>query len=422
MNLPQPKSHKPLFDRRSLFFSLTVLLLFIIQGIFIWFMPRFHMENTASGWSQQLRELGNKLNSAGVQEEAIHQYERYLEQNTVTGPTRANISYSLGKMYMDLGKYDKALAWFYQVELADPHSELKAEAGSRIVNCLERLGKFQAAQYALGARSSLNPDHKDQGGTLVAKIGQDEIYLHEIDEALAKLPPWLAEQYKGQDNRTEFLKKYVADELLYRKAVKLEYDKDTDITQKLQQVLKELMIQKLIETEIKDKIAMDDTDLNNYYLAHKEQYNRRERAKISLLKLKTKSEADEALKELTSGKSFAEVAKSRSLDTNTRDEGGLFPNWITRGEDTLGIGQAEQVSAAIFNSTPDKPTEPLKVGDFYYIFMLKQHEPGQESSFEEAKSQVQKDYYAEKFQQAYQELIQTTLQAEDVKLFPEAIK
>ncbi len=413
---------RPIFDRRSIFFSIAVLILFVVQGLFFWFKPATGNSSAGSGWSANLRELGNKLKGVGVTEEALLQYERYLEQNEVPGPVRANISYSMGKIYLELGKYDKALTWFYQVELADPDTDLRSEVGSKIVNCLERLGKFQAAQYALGARSSLEPQAKEKGGAVVARIGRDEITLPELDEAISQLPPWMADQYKDKDKKAEFLKKYVADELLYRKAVKLEYDKNTEITRQLQSILKELVVRKLIEKEVKAKIKIDEEDLKNYYGAHKDQYKEPERAKVSLIKLKTKGDADKSVKELKSGTSFSELAKVKSLDEPTRGRGGQFPGWVTRGRDSLGIGEVPSVSDAIFGLSLGKTSSPIKVGDYYYIFQLDKHDPEKQKTLDEIKPRVEHDYSSVKFQYAYQDLIQTTLKAEDVKLYPEALK
>ena len=42
------------------------------------------------------RQTANKLHAAGVIEEAILQYEKYLEQGAVDGETRAKIAFSLG--------------------------------------------------------------------------------------------------------------------------------------------------------------------------------------------------------------------------------------------------------------------------------------------------------------------------------------
>jgi tetratricopeptide (TPR) repeat protein len=317
------KPKKPIFDRRSIFFSIAVLVLFVIQGLILWFRPVSGAHDSASSRSGQLRELGDKLKGAGVTEEAILQYERYLEQSDIPANTRANISYSLGRMCLELGKYDKALSWFYRVELADPNSDMKTEVNSKIVHCLERLGKFNAAQYVLESRTSIKGDSEAKTGAVAARIGQEEITLSQIDAALAEMPPWIVGQYKDKQKKVEFLQQYVARELLYRKAVKLEYDKDAGIGKKLQETLKDLMVQKLVKTEVEDKIKIDEGDLKNYYLANQDKYK------------------------------------------------------------------------------DDKAEKP--------------------KSFEEVKAQVEQEYRSQKFQQAYQDLIQTTLKAEDVQLFPEVI-
>lgn len=139
-------------------------------------------------------------------------------------PSWPSLFFTLGKLYLEEGNYEKALSWLYRVEMIDPDTSLKSEVGSKIVHCLETLGKFHAAEYALEARSSLQENREEElkGGKVVAEIGNRKITLREVDEALDELPPWTKEQFKGSEKKVEFMRKYVADELFYRKAKKPE--------------------------------------------------------------------------------------------------------------------------------------------------------------------------------------------------------
>ena len=102
---------------------------------------------------------------------------------------------------MEAGDYEKALAWLYRVELADPQTNLKAELGSSIINCLERTGRHSAAEYALAKRTSATDNATRTSGTVVAEIGNDKVYLEDVNEAFDNLPDWMRKQFESKKQK-----------------------------------------------------------------------------------------------------------------------------------------------------------------------------------------------------------------------------
>ena len=142
-----------------------------------------HSANTWQGDGTIHRELASKLKSVGVNREAIKAYEDFFNTAQLDKRTRANISYTVGKLYMEEGNYEGALSWLYRVDIIDPDTPLKSELNSKIVHCLEELGRFHAAEYALDARSTLagNPEEEQKGEKVVAEIGSSKITLAQMD-------------------------------------------------------------------------------------------------------------------------------------------------------------------------------------------------------------------------------------------------
>ena len=79
------------------------------------------------------RETGAKLEAAGVVEEAVNNYQKYLELEGGSHQSKAKIAFSVASMYEASGKYEKALDWYYKVEILDKKAEFKADANKRIV-------------------------------------------------------------------------------------------------------------------------------------------------------------------------------------------------------------------------------------------------------------------------------------------------
>jgi parvulin-like peptidyl-prolyl isomerase len=415
-----------LLDAKTLLVSSLALVLFSILVILILFTGGRTLSHNSSSLQDadtMHRELAAKLTSVGVHGEAIKAYEDYFNTATLDKRTRSNIAYTVGKLYMETGSYERALSWLYRVDMIDPATPLKREVNAKVVHCLETLGKFHAAEYALDARSALTEKEAQEqtGSKVVAEIGSRKITLQEINDAIGELPPWIQEQLKAKEKRLEFMKKYVADELFYRKAQKLEYDKDADLRKKTAQFMKQQMVKKILEEEIQGKISGEEDDLTNYFKANRDRYNEPAQARIRLIKAGMDEIAHNIVKEIDKGKAFADLAQEFSLDEATAKEGGQWEGWITEGKDDLGIGNVDEVSKAIFSTAPGRIAPLVKAGNYYYIFKVDEKKPERIRDYGEVQEWVKNDYLNNKMQIAYQNLLKQTLASAEVTLYPQAI-
>lgn len=415
-----------LFDAKTLLFSIFVLVLFSVLAVLILFTGRSTLSSGPAsfpGADTMHRELAAKLTSVGLQGEAIDAYEDYFTTATLDRQTRANIAYTVGKLHMESGAYEKALSWLYRVDMIDPTTPLKSEVDEKVVHCLETLGKYHAAEYALDARSSLRKkgEQEVRGGAVVAEIGNRSITVQEVNDALEALPPWIREQFKGEEKRLEFMKKYVADELFYRKALKLEYDKDGDVRKRTEQFMKQQLVNKVLEEEIQDKISVEEDDLANYFEANRDRYKEPAQARIRFIKAGMDEVAQNILKELDKGKDFSTLAQEFSLDETTAKDGGRWQGWITDGKDDLGIGNPTEVSKAIFSTEPGQIAPLVKAGDYSYLFKVDEIKPERLRDYGEVQERVKNDYLNNKMQISYQNLLKQVLASSEVKLYPQAM-
>jgi hypothetical protein len=223
------------------------------------------------------REVAGKLKAAGALDAAASLYGEYLAATDLPAEERAKIAYSLGKTYLDGGRYEAALRWLYEAESLGAGG-LADEVGAGVVHALERLGRFQAAQTALASRSGLRARGsggeaaRPAGDPVVATLGGDEIYRSDVEAALAGLPPEAARQLASPQAQEQLLRKVVADELLFRKAVKLDLDDDPEVRRQVEALTRQAVVGKLVEREVLARIAVDPADLANYFAAHRERY------------------------------------------------------------------------------------------------------------------------------------------------------
>ena len=324
MELRSPPTPQPAPARDALVRGLLVLNLVVLVALAAALALRSGPSAAADPQSaEHAREVASKLKSAGALDEAAELYEVYLGTTDAPPDTRASVAYSLGSTYLDNGRYESALRWFYEAESMGV-GELQDQLAKKIVHALERLGRYHSAKAVLDSRVALDPGApaaRSPDDPVVARIGDEEVYRSQVLRLLDDLPPEAAAQF-GPAQHGELLKKYVADELLWRKAVKLEYDKDPQVRRSYEALLKQLAISKLVEKDVVSKIQIDPADLNNFFEANRARY---EKEGETLEQMPPEVERDYRL-------SKVQTAYQEVIDTELATEDvALFPEKMADG-------------------------------------------------------------------------------------------
>ena len=220
---------------------------------------------------ERRREVAARLQAAGALDEAAAEWAAYLESTDKAAEERAAIAYSLGNTLLEAGRYESALRWYYEAETLGA-GELADELGRRIVHALERLGRHHAAEAAMGASVAVGPQGGAADDPVVARIGGDEIRRSQVERALDGGPPELLRAWADTARRPELLRRYVAEELVWRRALKLELDDDPEVRRRHAELLKQLVVAEFVQRELMAKIQVDETDLRTWHQANLARY------------------------------------------------------------------------------------------------------------------------------------------------------
>ena len=404
---------RKIFDEKMI----VLVLLQIIIGVLIMAMISIlNKDSSPIAKFEYLRDSGNKLQAAGLPEEAIRLYSLYLAKDSLDNKTKTAMAFTLGNLYEEVGEYEKSLAEYYKIESIDENSKYKTDASKRIVVLLERLKKYSAAKYALKTQTDLNKSPM-KGGEIVAKIEGRPIYLHQINDALEELPETYKREFNNLEGKKKFLQKYVADELLAVKARKMEFHKDSEIRSKMEKVEKQLLIQKVLKGEIEEKVSSNNSDIKNYFTANKDRYDQKERASVLMIVTKNKKESQEVIQKLKKNADFKKLVIKYSVDQKTKKNEGLYQGFVFRGEPF--ITNNNTMSDLIFKAKEGGLTTPQVHNGKYYIFKIKEKHKAFSPGFEQIKRQVEYDYKIERSQELYKIFMAKILKSEDVELFME---
>ena len=197
-----------------------------------------------------------------------------LDAGKLDKSKQANVNYIVGDIYLNyLNDYENAAARFVKAKFLNPGSELKDKINKNLVICFERMGRSLEAQKQLEQSTELSQTETEKkGGVVVARIGDREITMTDLENEIEKLPPSVQTQFKDKKGKLKFLQQYVGAELLYDTALRRGFDKDKDVIEGAFQMKKQLMINKLLTGEIPQDIQASESEIKLYYDAHKEDF------------------------------------------------------------------------------------------------------------------------------------------------------
>ncbi len=228
-----------------------------------------------AGEAEKVREFAADLVNRSLFTQAIQEYENCLRDYDLKANEAANLQYAIGNIYFErLHNYADALTWYLKVKHFYPESPIVPEVNKKIVACLERLDRSADARQALDETVQLDPARvqKSRPGAVVARIGSREITLGDLNFEIDQLPPSVREQFRNRETRLQYLREYVATELLYDTAKRAGLDNDQQVVDGAFQAKKALMVRRLLQDKVSDRINVSEGDIDLYYRAHKEDY------------------------------------------------------------------------------------------------------------------------------------------------------
>ena len=154
----------------------------------------------------------------------------------------------------------------------------------------------------------------------------------------------------------------------------------------------------LISSKIQQKIAkqkakVTQSEIEKYYHENQQRFSVPEKRDLELILTKTEGAAKKAKAEVESGKSFASVAKSSSIDPTSKANGGQLPG-VVKGQEEKSLDQA------VFSAQKNVLSGPVKTAFGYYIFRVKNTTAGSQQSLQQAQSTIKAQLTATQQQSA----------------------
>jgi len=390
--------------------------------------------------ADQVKDLASKLAQRNLYQQAAAAWRDYLASAKPAGPEQARIQFQIGTLLEKGGLYADAIEHYYRSEAAGTVKELQSDLNAHIKECFEKLGKFSALRYEVMDRTSLNPS-QSAGGKVVAEIGAEKITEAQLDARIEEsienqLEPMRAfmtpeqlneqkkralEQSRNPQTRQEFLQGWLAQEILYRQALQDKLSDKPEVQRIAHDLTRQALSQQLMNEQLASRIHVTDSDLQTYYAANKDKYVEPERAKISHILVQDEGQANDLLKRLKDGGDFAAAAKGSSQDEATKGKGGRIAEDVLKGAHVPGIGDANEINAAIFVAqAPAVLDKPFKTDKGWEIIKVEEKQAPRQRSFEEVQQQVAMQLLRQKREEVQRDYIKEMMDKHQVVIHTSA--
>jgi tetratricopeptide (TPR) repeat protein len=222
---------------------------------------------------EQQRKFARQLLDKGLYTQAVEAFNDLAEKGSLSSTEKAGAYYYAANIcFENIRDYERAVSYYMKSELCGAQGQMATQLKSRIIECLERLGKSYDAQKELDKRTLTEKEKPLVGETIIALIGKRQITMDALNDALRMLPEYMQKEYTTNEKKLEFLKHYLATELLYDSALRKGFDRNSDITKSAEQMKKNLMVEALLSEELEPKISVTETEIKLYYQANKDTF------------------------------------------------------------------------------------------------------------------------------------------------------
>lgn len=149
-----------------------------------------------------------------------------------------------------------------------------------------------------------------------------------------------------------------------------------------QAVSRTLTLKKLVEPRARERLTGEA--LKKYFEDNRDKYDQPERVRARHILLKTREEAEAVLGQLKSGADFAQLAREKSIDTMSGQQGGDL-GLFTRGQ------MVPEFEKAAFELPVGQISGVVQSPFGFHIIQVTEHQQARQARFEEVRDKVRQD-------------------------------
>lgn len=217
---------------------------------------------------------------------------------------------------------------------------------------------------------------------VAARVNKAELTLADLSAGI----PANLQASATSEMKQDWVQQWVQSELLYQEAVRQELNKDRNIARELQKMQRDYLANVLLDRYLSQQPSdVSDGEIRAFYATHQREFVRQDlELKLSVIVLKEERAATDVWRALTRRpENFAELARDRSIDTETARNGG-----------ELGFLKKDEINnpsvqKSVFALETNQLSKPIKTETGYCIFTVTdRHEIGSFLPLDEIRADI----------------------------------
>jgi peptidyl-prolyl cis-trans isomerase C len=252
---------------------------------------------------------------------------------------------------------------------------------------------------------------EEQAKLPLVVVGDSTVTLGQFAEQIAEKSPYLRARYASPARRRELLEELVKFELMAKEASRRGLDK----TEEVERAKRQVMVQQMMKTEFEDKVKLSDisdSEIEAYYKAHPEEFNKPAQVRASHIVLRDETKAKRVLKlalEAKEDEVFRKLVSEYSEDEVSKAEGGdlhFFSKPEERTPKDPALPEAVVQAAFKLENLGDVYPELVKSPAGYHIVRLTSKRKALARTLDHARRPIQNKLWREKREAAVSAFIQ----------------
>jgi len=213
---------------------------------------------------------------------------------------------------------------------------------------------------------------------VLAVVNNREIKQSDVELLYANLGPNAA-QYKGEEGYKQLVEQLILEEMLYSEAKENKMDEAKEYQVALEQLKRSLLAQYLV-SNLMSSIDVSEKEVEEYYNSNKNSFISGETVTASHILVETLEKANDILKEINDGLSFADAAQKYSSCPSKNSGGNLGK---------FGKGQmVPEFEDAVFAMKVGDISSPVETQFGHHLIQLNEKSESKELTLEEVKNDI----------------------------------
>jgi parvulin-like peptidyl-prolyl isomerase len=160
-----------------------------------------------------------------------------------------------------------------------------------------------------------------------------------------------------------------------------------------ERVKRQLLVAKVLNQDLEQHISVTPEEMRQYYDEHQDEWAQAEQVRVWHILLPSREKANDVLKKIQDGDSFAAIAREHSTAPEASAGGDM--GYVARGQ------LPEELDGPIFSLKPGRVSQAIKTSYGFHIFKVVEIRPAGKLGLDDRVKEIRKRVKKEKVEAAY---------------------